>query len=122
MHKVNVLNVSNALRSKLILEYCETYWCKLRGLAWRRKIANGGGMVLVSKREDRANSAIHMFGMFFNLGIIWLNSDMKVVDLKLALKWRSMIRPKVPAQFVIECAPSHLNDFQIGDQIVFEEG
>jgi len=122
MHKVNVLNVSKALRSKLILEYCETYWCKLRGLAWRRRIANGGGMVLVSKREDRANSAIHMFGMFFNLGIIWLNSDMKVVDLKLALKWRSMIRPKVPAQFVIECAPSHLNDFQIGDQIVFEEG
>ena len=121
MHKVNVLNVSKALSSKLILEYCDTYWCKLRGLAWRRKIANGRGMVLVSKREDRAYSAIHMFGMFFNLGIIWLNNDMIVVDMNLALKWRSIMRPKVPAQYIIECGPSRLNDFHIGDQIVFEE-
>ena len=121
MQKVNVRNISKSLKSDLVLDYCATYFCKLRGLAWRRRINKGAGIVLVSKRPSKANSAIHMLGLFFDLSIIWLDSNKRVVDLALAIKWRSMLAPKSAAKYVIECASSRLSEFNIGDQIAFEE-
>ncbi len=116
-----VLNVSQALNSEMVLEYCEAYWCKLRGLAWRRKLVKSGGIVLASKSVNKRDSAIHMMGMFFDLSIIWLDGNMQVVDKALALKWRSFLVPKTAARYVIECAPSRIHEFGIGDHIAFEK-
>ncbi|MEX1071495.1 MAG: DUF192 domain-containing protein [Anaerolineales bacterium] len=79
------------------------------------------GLVLADKSESRINSAIHMLGMAFNLTIVWLNSDLQVVDVRHAHRWRSLIVPRKPARYVIECAASRYEDFHIGDQLAFED-
>jgi uncharacterized membrane protein (UPF0127 family) len=120
MHKIQVRNRTKALKKRLTLDYCEAYWCKLRGLAWRRKLEEEDGIVLVYKNVSIAGTTIHMFGMFFDLAVIWLGDDLKVVDIRSANKWRSIIAPTTGASYVIECSPSRISEFKIGDQIEFE--
>lgn len=66
------------------------------------------------------DTSIHMFFMRFDLGVIWLDGNFKVVDKVLAKKWHPYYAPKGKAQYVIEAHPSRLNDFTIGDQVKFE--
>jgi uncharacterized membrane protein (UPF0127 family) len=100
--------------------FCNSFWCKLRGLSWRRSLAAGRGLVLADKSESRVNSSIHMLGMMFALTIVWLDNDLKVVDLHNAKPWISFAAPRKPARYVIECAASRHEDFHIGDQLAFE--
>ncbi len=78
------------------------------------------GIVLVYKNVSITGTAIHMLGMFFDLAIIWLDADLKVVDVRQAIKWRSFIAPRKAASYVIECSLSRGAEFKIGDQIEFE--
>lgn len=100
--------------------FCESFGCKLRGLSWRRSLAADSGLILADKRESRVNSSIHMLGMMFALTIVWLDSDLKVVDVRHAKPWISFAAPRKPARYVIECAASRHEDFYIGDQLAFE--
>ena len=121
MARKSVRNLSRALTAPLEVEYCERFWCRLRGLAWRRTIDEGEGLVLVQPYESRLGSAIHMLGMRFDLAIIWLDASLKVVDAQPAKRWRSFLMPRQAARFVIECSLSRLSEFAIGEQIAFEE-
>lgn len=116
-----VHNQSRALKKRLLVDYCDSYWCKLIGLAWRRDLDEEQGIVLVAQKASKLESAIHMFGMFFDLTIVWLDSDLHVVDVRLAKRWRSIFVPRKAAQYVIECAHSRFGEFDIGDQIAFEK-
>ena len=58
--------------------------------------------------------------MAFDLAIVWVDSQMRVIDIRLAKKWRSFLIPNQPAQFVIECSADRLDEFALGDQIAFE--
>lgn len=62
-----------------------------------------------------------MLGMSFDLSIVWLNSDLCVVDLGKARRWRSFLAPRKPARYVLECGASRFEEFQIGDQLAFED-
>ena len=74
-----------------------------------------------NKTENRLDSGIHMLGMKFDLGIVWINADGKVVDLRYARKWLSFLLPRKPAKYVLEILPQRLKEFKIGDQIRFED-
>ena len=78
------------------------------------------GLLLVEERDSRINAAIHMLGVFFDLGIVWINADHKVVDRRKAHAWISVLMPSQPARFVLEIAPERLEEFQIGDEVSFE--
>jgi uncharacterized membrane protein (UPF0127 family) len=67
------------------------------------------------------DSAIHMFGVFFNLGIIWINDSQEIVDKTLAKRWITIKAPKKPARYVLEVIPERFIEFQIGDKINFEQ-
>jgi uncharacterized membrane protein (UPF0127 family) len=121
MTKKRIRNMNKALLQPLELLYCESFLCKVRGLSWRKKISKGEGIVLVYQKEGIASSAIHMLGMNFDLAIIWLNKEFVVVDVQLARRWRSFLKAREAAQFVIECQPSRINEFSIGDQIALED-
>lgn len=71
--------------------------------------------------DNRLETGIHMLGMNFDLGIVWINAEGKVVDLRYAHKWLSFLVPKKPAKYVLEILPQRLEDFNIGDQIRFED-
>jgi len=63
------------------------------------------------------DAAIHMFMMWMDLAVVWINSRNQVVDARLAYRWKSVIVPKSPAKFVLELPVERLHDFQIGDEI-----
>ncbi|MCE1255774.1 MAG: DUF192 domain-containing protein, partial [Anaerolineae bacterium] len=63
------------------------------------------------------NSSIHMFFMFFDITAVWINAKNQIVDVKLAKKWRPFYASNQPAQYVLECHPSLVTNFKIGDQV-----
>jgi uncharacterized membrane protein (UPF0127 family) len=121
LRQVQVSNRSQKLKSALVAVYADGYFAKLRGLAFRRSLAADRGLLLVEGSASRLSAGIHMFGVAFDLAIIWLDADLKVVDLAHARRWRSLLFPRKPARYVLECAASRLSEFHLGDQLVLKE-
>ena len=63
------------------------------------------------------DAAIHMFMMWIDLAVIWINAQNTVVDVRPAYRWKSVLVPLAPAKYVLELPLERLNDFQIGDEI-----
>ncbi|MCA9916257.1 MAG: DUF192 domain-containing protein [Anaerolineae bacterium] len=101
--------------------WCQSFWCQLRGLQFRSSLADGEGLLFVQDGESRINSAIHMFFVFMEIAVVWLDSSGTVVDKKLAKPWRPLYVPQAAAQYFIEAHPSLLQRVQIGDVLEFTE-
>ena len=115
--------VSNATRSEVQpfqVLYCDSFFCRLRGLTFRRQLAPEEGLLLVESRESRLDAAIHMLFVWFELGVVWINDSGLIVDACLARPWRPSYVPRYPARFVLEMAPVRLDDFRVGDEVKFE--
>jgi uncharacterized membrane protein (UPF0127 family) len=121
MHVVDIKNLNRILSHPLRAKYCDSFLCQLRGLMFRRFLAPDEGLLLVQKRENRSESAIHMLFMFIDLTVIWINSAQQVVDVKLARRWRLMYASQSPAKYVLELPADRYEEFQIGDQLQFDE-
>lgn len=78
-------------------------------------------LLMAEAAESRMNTAIHMLGMAFDLGIVWLDGELRVVDARPAKRWRSFLMPRKPARYVLECRPERLEEFQIGDQLELKD-
>lgn len=87
---------------------------------FRRSLPANGGLLLVQGKENRLDAAIHMLGMYMDLGVVWINGAMKVVDVRRAHKWRSFIIPRAPAKYVLETTPEAGKFFRIGDEVRIE--
>lgn len=121
MKEVRIINDSTPLAAELSAGWCRSFWCKFRGMMFRREIPDSRGLLFVEPRESIANTSIHMLFCFIDLGIIWINAAGEVVDTCLAKKWVTIKAPKHPARFFLELSPSRLEEFKVGDQIRFEE-
>jgi len=121
MDKVDIVNESHSLESPLQASYCFSFLCRLKGLTFQRKIPRNWGLLLVQGRESRLDSAIHMFFVFIDLGIVWINDAGKIVDKCLAKRWLTIKAPKQSARYILEIDPERLNEFNIGDKIHFDE-
>lgn len=119
MKFMRVDNEDRRLSRPLYVEYCESFLCRLRGLMFRSQLGLEQGIVLVQPNDSRINSAIHMLFVFMNLAVIWINSDLEVVDTVLARAWRPMYLPRHPARYILEIHPDRLDDFQVGDRVAF---
>ncbi|MBK8434717.1 MAG: DUF192 domain-containing protein [Chloroflexi bacterium] len=100
-------------------KWCATFASKFRGFMLHAPITPAEALVLVEKRENKLNTAIHMLFMRFDLGVVWVNGRGQVVDKTLAKRWRLQYSPTAPAQYVIEMHPSLLEVVQVGDGIEF---
>ncbi len=87
---------------------------------FRRRLAANSGLLLVQGKENRLDAAIHMLGMYMDLGIVWINEVNRVVDVRRARKWRSFIIPREPAKYVLETTPEAGLYFRIGDEVTIE--
>jgi len=92
---------------------------KGRGLTFRCRIAEDEAHVFVESRESRVNTAIHMFFVFFPIGVIWVDEGKRVVDTALAKPFRPLYVPARPARYYIEGHPSILDRVQVGDELDF---
>ena len=99
---------------------CDTFFCQLRGLTFRSRLPWEEGLLLVGTRDSRLNSSIHMLFVWFDLTVVWINSEQKVVDKVLARPWRPAYFAKRPAKYVLEIHPERWGDFEIGDAVRFK--
>ena len=100
---------------------CDTFWKRGRGLMLRgrRTLAEDRVYLFVERRESVAQTAIHMFFVFFPIAVVWLDRDRQVVDKKLARPFRPYYAPRHPAKYYIEGPPSLLERVSVGDRLKF---
>jgi uncharacterized protein len=119
MATIRIQNKDHVLPSALQAIYCDSFLCRLRGLMFRRDLDLDEGLLLVESRDSRVDTSIHMFFVYMDLAVVWINSENTVVDTVLARTWRPAYAPRRPARYILEIHPSRLNEFQIGDHLEF---
>ncbi len=102
------------------VRWCDTFGSKLRGFMFKSTLTADEGLVLVESRDNRVNSSIHMLFVNFDLGVIWVNDSGEIVDKIIAKPWRLSYVPAQPARYTIECHPSRLGQFIVGEKISFQ--
>lgn len=117
MQHVTIRNLNRSEARPLTAGYCASFFCRLRGLMFRRTLPPNWGLLLVQPRDSRMDSSIHMLFMWTDLAVAWIDSHGEVVDVKLAQRWRPAYLPQRPARYVLEMAPEHLDDFKVGDRV-----
>jgi len=118
--QVYILNQNRVIDPAPRVDYCDTFLTQLRGLTFRPRLSRDEGLILAGKRDSRLDSSIHMLFVRFDLTVVWISSEMKVVDKVLAKSWRPAYFPKQPAQYVLEIHPDRWDEFHVGDTIKFQ--
>jgi len=116
---ISIENKNRVVDGPIRIKYCDTFLTQLRGLTFRSHLSPDEGLLLVGSRDSRLDSSIHMFFVSFDLTVIWIDSNMNVVDKVLAKSWRPAYFSKQPAKYVLELHPDRWNNFQIGDTVQF---
>ena len=117
VHNLNRPGISPAR-----VKYCDSFFCRLRGLTFRGRLEPEDGLLLVQgKRDSRIDSSIHMLFVSFDLNVVWINTDMIVVDKVIAKPWRPAYLSAKPARYVLEIHPNRWEDYQIGDRVEFQD-
>jgi len=121
MRQVTIHNKSHPLKQPIQACFCDTFFCRLKGLMFSHVISSETGLLLVESRDSRLDAAIHMFFVNYDLAIIWINGQKQVVDKRVAYRWRPFYMPAAPARYILEIHPDHIQDFYIGDIIDFRD-
>ena len=118
---IAIENKNRSIEGALRIKYCDTFFTQLRGLTFRSRLGRDEGLLLVGTRDSRIDSSIHMLFVSFDLCVIWINSNMQVVDKVLAKSWRPAYFSKQPARYVLEIHHERWADFEIGDGVEFKD-
>jgi hypothetical protein len=114
--------IRNADTGQVVLaraRWCQNFWCHFRGLMLRRSLPEDEGLLFVFRRQNVAETTIHMLFMFFAIAAVWMDNDGRVVDAKLARPWRLIYAPAKPARYLIEARPALLDRVKVGDRLKF---
>ena len=121
-HFITVCNLNQPDLSPARVKYCDSFLCRLRGLTFRNRLEPDDGLLLVQgKRDSRIDSSIHMLFVPFDLSVVWVNSEMTVVDKVIAKSWRPAYFSAQPACYILEIHPDRWEDYQIGDRVEFHD-
>jgi uncharacterized membrane protein (UPF0127 family) len=99
------------------LVVCNTFWKRGRGLMFRRTIPRDTAYLFIEGRESTVGATIHMLFVFFPIGVVWLDGQRRVVDLRVARPFQPVVAPRAPAQYFVECHPEALERVEIGDPL-----
>jgi uncharacterized membrane protein (UPF0127 family) len=121
MNIIEITNTTRPLIRPINANYCDGFFCWFLGLMFRRTLEPEEGLLRAGKRENLSDSTIHMLFMFVDLTVVWLNDARQVVDVKIARRWRLFYAPQSPAKYVLELPVDRFDEFQIGDQLQFDE-
>lgn len=114
------ISFQEKIDSKFIhAQYCDGFWCKFKGLMFRSSIPYNEGILFVEKNESVLNTSIHMFFMFMDIAVAWINEKHEIVDVQLAKKWHPFYGPQKPAKFVLEAHPDWIKHFKVGTKVFF---
>lgn len=78
------------------IKEAKSIWSRFLGLMFKRNIEKNEGMIIYDCNW------VHTFFMNFNLDIIYLNSELKVIDYDINKKpWR-ICKPRIKSKHVLE--------------------
>ena len=121
MKTIRIENKNLPLASSLHATYCDSFFCRLRGLMFHSNLPLDEGLLLVEGHDSRIDTSIHMLFVYMDLAVVWINSRNIVVDVVLARSWRPVYLPHQAARYILEIHPDRLNEFKIGDQVEFQD-
>jgi len=119
-HSVQIRNLSQPGLAPIRGKWCQSFFSRLRGFTFRSSLDYDEGLVLVEARDSRIDTSIHMFFVWTNLAVAWVNSEYEVVDTALAKAWRPYYGPAKPARYVIEFHPNRHGELRPGDRVAFD--
>lgn len=120
MNSIIIRNQSHPSDVLVQARWCSSYLCRLRGLTFRRELPDGQGLLLVNSKQDRISASIHMWMVFFPLGVLWLDDHRRVVDKIKALPWK-LYFPKQAARYILEASPAILDRVELGDELMWND-
>lgn len=88
---------------------------------FREELELDEGLLLVGKRENKIDAAIHMIGVRKDLAVFWLDNERQIVDRQLARRWRPLYIPERPARYILELHAGRYEDLKVGEVLHFEE-
>lgn len=100
---------------------CAGFFSRLRGLQFASELEANEGLIFVRGGSSRLAAAIHTLCLRFDIGVVWLDEDFRVVDKKLAKPWRFAHVPRAAAMYYLEAQPTILDRVAIGDHLRIDE-
>jgi len=100
------------------IEMADTPTSRIRGLSYRDSLTPGKAMLFVFDEPDYYG--IWMLGMKFPIDIVFINEDMKVIDVFNNIKpetYPTSFRPSKKALYVLEMNAGEARDIKIGDVV-----
>ena len=120
-NKVFIISSSRNPNIPLLrIENCDNFITKFKGLMFKKLLLKDEGIMLSATRESVVDSSIHMFFMNFDIAVIWLDSNLHIVDRIVAKKWHPYYLPKKPAKYTLEIHPDRFNDFVVGETLILK--
>jgi uncharacterized membrane protein (UPF0127 family) len=116
-----IQNLSRPIQQPARIRRCESFVSRLRGLMFRSHLDAHEGILLEIGKDSRLDASIHMFFVPFDLAVIWINSECRVVDKVLARPWRPAYFPRQAARFTLEIHPDRFNEYHIGDKVDIQD-
>lgn len=131
-NKISILDQENTGRSQFIfakvndinltLEVADTFIKRAKGLSGREGISDDQGMLFVFKKPD-----LHSFwmkGMKFSIDIVWIDENLKIVEISKNVSPESFaktFRPTKSVQYVLEIKAGWVDEHSIkeGDGLSF---
>ncbi len=74
----------------------------------------------VERAESRLGTAIHMFFVFFPIGVLWLDAEGVVVDSVIARPFPTVLRSRAAAKYSVEGPPALVTWVQPGERLRME--
>lgn len=115
-----IQNLTHPLPRPIEVQYCATFFSKLRGLMFQKEITPYSGVLLVETQDSIIATTIHMMFMNFDICAVWIDQSGNVVDVQLARRWRLVYQPQKAASLVLETHKDHLSDIHVNDKIEYE--
>ncbi len=94
-----------------------SYWSRFWGLMFKRRVADGGGILLTK------SSSIHSFFMFFRFDAVFLDNDNRVTKVVHAMRpcWIAFGGKGGKHTLELPAGVAERTGTVAGDQLVFEE-
>lgn len=102
------------------VQVCDTPRTRSRGLMFRLRLAEDEALWFQLDRPGRLRAAIHMFFVFFPIGVVWVDGEGRVVDTALARPFRPWYAPSRAAAAFVEARPAILARCRVGDMLALE--